>query len=98
MQDTHWAGGSFGYFPSYALENIYGGIILEVLQREIPYWSDRIAQGSFTEVKSWLREHIYKYGNLYDPEDLLRVATNCELSVEPFLKYLSEKYSKLYSF
>ncbi|MBS7620425.1 carboxypeptidase [Candidatus Bathyarchaeota archaeon] len=98
MQDTHWARGSFGYFPSYALGNIYGGMILEALQRDITDWRGRIAQGSFTEVKSWLREHIYKYGNLYDPKDLLRVATGCELDVKSFIKYLYEKYSKLYGF
>jgi len=98
MQDTHWAGGSFGYFPSYALGNIYGGMILEALQRDVTDWRDRIAQGSFAEVKSWLREHVYRYGSLYDPRDLLRVATGCELSVDPFIKYLYEKYSKLYGF
>lgn len=98
LQDTHWAGGSFGYFPSYALGNIYGGMLLEALQKDVPDWSNRIAEGSFMEVKSWLRDHVYKYGNLYDPGNLIQIVTGRKLSIEPFLKYLREKYSKLYNY
>ena len=31
LQDTHWYSGLFGYFPSYALGNLYGAQILHYM-------------------------------------------------------------------
>jgi carboxypeptidase Taq len=45
-----------------------------------------------------LRTHIHRYGNLYDPQDLIKMVTGSPLKVKPFLRYLEEKYSKLYGF
>ena len=98
MQDTHWAGGLYGYFPSYALGNIYGGQMLEKIAAEIPGYKDYIAKGSFKEIKGWMVENVHKYGNLYDPADLIKVITGYDLRIEPFIDYLDEKYSKLYGY
>ena len=98
MQDTHWASGLYGYFPSYALGNLYGGMMLEKMNRAIPDWRDKISAGSFAEVKGWLVENVHGRGNLYDPADLIKVITGGELTIGPFLNYLEEKYSKLYSY
>ncbi len=98
MQDTHWAGGAFGYFPSYALGNIYGGQMLEKMAVEIPDYKDCISKGSFKEINSWLVDNVHKYGNLYDPADFIKVITGDELRIEPFLNYLDDKYSKLYGY
>jgi carboxypeptidase Taq len=98
MQDTHWAGGAFGYFPSYALGNIYGGQMLEKMAAEIPDYKGHIARGSFKEIKAWMVENVHKYGNLYDPADLIKMITGDELRIDPFLDYLDEKYSKLYGY
>jgi len=96
MQDTHWASGLFGYFPGYALGNIYDGQILAAMERDLPEWRGRVAAGSFGEVKRWLTDHVHRYGALYDPADLIRVATGEGLNVRPFLSYLDGKYSELY--
>ncbi len=98
MQDTHWAGGLYGYFPSYALGNIYGGQMLEKMAAEIPGYKDYIAKGSFKEIKGWMVDNVHKYGNLYDPADLIKVITGDDLRIEPFIDYLDEKYSKLYGY
>jgi carboxypeptidase Taq len=96
MQDTHWAGGSFGYFPSYALGNIYDGVWLTKLNRDIPEWKHQIANGSFKNIKNWLTENVYRYGNLYDPQDLVKHVTGKGLIVKPFIDYLDEKFSQIY--
>jgi carboxypeptidase Taq len=98
MQDIHWAGGAYGYFPSYALGNLYGGQLLEAMEKDLPDWRSRLAEGSFREIGEWLRMHIHRYGNLYDPQDLIKMVTGSPLKVKPFLRYLEEKYSKLYGF
>jgi len=91
LQDSHWASGLFGYFPSYALGNIYDGQLRKLLDRDVPNWRDEVSEGSFLPVKEWLTEHVYKHGNLYDPEDLMRLETGEALKVRPFLDYLNEK-------
>ena len=96
MQDTHWASGLFGYFPSYALGNIYDGVWLTKLNKDLPYWREKIAIGEFREIKDWLSENVYRYGNLYDPENLVKHVTGKGLVVDPFLEYLNEKFSSIY--
>jgi carboxypeptidase Taq len=98
MQDTHWASGYFGYFPSYALGNIYSGQLLAAMQKELPNWRSQISKGNFAEVKSWLVRNVHSQGNLYDPPELIRKIAGQELTVKPYLNYLKEKYARLYGF
>ena len=98
MQDTHWASGLFGYFPSYALGNIYSGQLLAKMQKDIPEWKAQLAEGNFKQIKQWLIKNVHSYGNLYDPADLIRIITGEEINVEHYLRYLNEKYARLYGF
>ena len=98
MQDTHWAGGSFGYFPCYALGNIYSGQILAAMEKTLPNWKKQLTKGNFTDTKQWLIKNVHNYGNLCDPADLIKKITGTELKVKPYFDYLNEKYSKLYGF
>ncbi len=98
MQDTHWASGLYGYFPSYALGNIYSGQILSAMERDIPNWRKQLTKGNFKDIKQWLVKNIHVHGNLYDPADLVRKIVGKELNVKPYLNYLNDKYSNLYSF
>ncbi|MEM4703607.1 MAG: carboxypeptidase M32 [Candidatus Bathyarchaeia archaeon] len=98
MQDTHWASGLFGYFPSYALGNIYSGMLLEVMERSLPNWQLAIEKGNLKEIINWLAKNVHVKGNLQDPNDLLMDVTGKELTDKPFLQYLHDKYSALYGF
>jgi len=98
MQDIHWANGYFGYFPSYALGNIYSGQILGQIQKTIPEWRGQVSKGNFEEVKKWLIENVQNHGKLYDPPTLIKKITGQQLDVKPFLNYLNHKYSSLYDF
>jgi len=98
MQDTHWASGLYGYFPSYALGNVYSGQILEAMEKKLPNWKKLLENGNFKQIKDWLVKNVHSYGNLYDPAELLVKITGKELHVDPYLNYLTEKYSKLYQF
>jgi len=98
MQDTHWASGLFGYFPTYALGNIYSGEILTAMEKDIPSWRDQISKGVFQEVKSWLIKNVYHYGNLYDPQDLMKKITGEGINIQHYLNYLDGKYSNLYEY
>jgi carboxypeptidase Taq len=98
MQDTHWASGLFGYFPSYALGNIYSGQLLACMEKELQDWRTQISEGNFKNIKQWLNKNIHNHGNLYNPPDLIKMISGKPLTVNPFLNYLKEKYSMLYQF
>jgi carboxypeptidase Taq len=96
LQDVHWSMGSFGYFPSYALGNLYGLQILRNIKSDIPDFEKKIAQGEFDTLRGWLNDHIYRWGCRLEPVELLRKITGEKLSALPFLDYIEEKYTKLY--
>ena len=96
LQDVHWSMGSFGYFPSYALGNLYGLQFLKKLCQDLPDYEGDIARGSFAAIRHWLRENIYVWGRRLDPADLLFKVTGEKLSVAPFLEYIEAKYTELY--
>ena len=98
LQDTHWASGYYGYFPSYTLGNIYSGQIAAAITEDHPNWRSQLSQGKFKSVKDWLAKNIHSQGNLYDPEELVKKATQRSIDSKPYLQYLNEKYSSLYGF
>jgi carboxypeptidase Taq len=98
MQDTHWASGLYGYFPSYALGNIYSGQITAAITKDLPDWRIQLSEGKLVEVNTWLNKNIHKQGDLYDPEKLIKRATGTNLDAQPYIEYLTKKYSNLYGF
>jgi carboxypeptidase Taq len=98
MQDTHWASGLYGYFPTYALGNIYSGQIIAALAKDLPNWRNQLAQGKLQNIKAWLNKNVHSLGDLYDPADLIKKITGKNLDAEPYMQYLQEKYSSLYGF
>jgi carboxypeptidase Taq len=98
MQDTHWASGLYGYFPSYALGNICSGQITATINKDLPEWRKELAEGKLLHVNDWLKINIHSQGNLFDPEELMKKVTGRTLDSQPYLKYLNEKYGKLYGF
>ncbi len=97
MQDTHWASGLFGYFPSYALGNIYGGQMLAKMGHDIPDWREAVKEGNTRPVVDWLIENVHRKSNLYEPAELVRRITGSDLTAKPFLDYLEHKYSTLFA-
>ncbi len=98
MQDTHWPSGMFGYFPSYALGNIYSGHLLQQLSSDISDWRKDLKKGNLSNALNWLKQNVHSYGKLYDTTDLLKKITGQDLSATPFLNYLQEKFGEIYNF
>ncbi|MGQ4912631.1 MAG: carboxypeptidase M32 [Candidatus Thorarchaeota archaeon] len=98
LQDTHWASGLMGYFPSYALGNVYDGLFLERLDKDLPDWRDRAAEGDVSAPINWMKTHVHNKSALYDPADLIEKVTGKKTTARPYLKYLEQKYSEIYGF
>jgi carboxypeptidase Taq len=98
LQDVHWSMGAFGYFPSYALGNLYGAQFWAALKKEIPDVEARISGGDTSAVLAWLRKNVHVQGSRYTPGELVKKVTGQALDPVWFEKYLREKYSKIYGF
>ena len=95
LQDMHWSGGLFGYFPSYALGSAYGAQMLHVMKQTVDV-DGALAAGDLSPINGWLEEHIWKYGGLYDPGVLLEKALGAPFDPQYYVRYLRDKYTELY--
>ena len=95
LQDVHWSGGSFGYFPTYALGSGYAAQFIKAMSRDLEI-DECLSNDEFIKIKEWLREHIHKYGGLYSPSEQIRIATGEDFNPRYYIDYLKDKYTKLY--
>ncbi|MGP0629626.1 carboxypeptidase M32 [Nitrospina sp. 32_T5] len=96
LQDVHWSGGAFGYFPSYTLGAMMACQFYRALEREVPDIRDHVRNGNFRVIKDWLNRNIHSKGKLYDTDTLLKQVTGESFNPEPFITYLQEKYTAIY--
>jgi carboxypeptidase Taq len=92
LQDIHWAVGSFGYFPSYALGAVIAAQLYEGVRRDLPDLQQQIASGDFSGLFSWLRTHVHAIGAKDTVNELMKTATGKPLSAVAFLRYVEGKY------
>ena len=95
LQDSHWSGGNVGYFPSYALGSAYGAQMLAKMKQTVDV-DAAVRSGDLHPVTDWLEAHIWKFGGLYDPMDLLERALGEPFDPKYFTDYLEEKFSAIY--
>jgi len=98
LQDTHWASGYYGYFPSYAMGNVYDGMWIEKLEKDEPNWLAEVEKGNTKPAIDWMKQNVHHYSSLYDPADLVKKISGKETTAEPYLDYLKNKYSNLFGF
>ncbi|MDN7244015.1 carboxypeptidase M32 [Planococcus shenhongbingii] len=96
LQDVHWAGASFGYFPSYALGYIYAAQFKNAMLKDLPDYDELLEQGDVTPIREWLTENIHKHGAVKKPLEILQDATGEGLNAEHLASYLEQKYTKIY--
>ncbi len=92
LQDIHWAVGSFGYFPSYALGAVIAAQLYESLRADLPALDEQLALGEFGGLLGWLRTHVHGLGAKVPIQDLLRAATGKPVSATSFIRYVEAKY------
>jgi carboxypeptidase Taq len=96
LQDMHWSGGEFGYFPTYAIGTIYASQLFRQFSKENMTFKDEITQGSFTSIANWLSNHVYHYGSLMTADEIIKKTCGEGLNPKVFIAYLKEKYYPLY--
>ncbi len=96
MQDVHWSFGGFGYFPTYALGNLYNVPMMNQAREELKGLDDQIARGKFADLREWLRTKVHLVGRRRTAAELIEDITGEKLTAEPFMDYLENKYQAIY--
>ncbi|XXF76821.1 carboxypeptidase M32 [Myxococcaceae bacterium GXIMD 01537] len=96
LQDIHWAWGEFGYFPTYALGNLYSASLFQAAGRAVPGLAGHLRRGELLPLRDWLREAVHREGYRQPAEALVRKVTGAGLTDADFLAYLKDKYGALY--
>jgi carboxypeptidase Taq len=87
LQDSHWAGGAFGYFPTYTLGNLISGSLYKKMKKENAHFEKQITQGDFSVILKSLVKNIHGQGRSITSQDVVG-----ELGVKDYLSYLKEKF------
>ena len=96
LQDVHWAGGAFGYFPTYSLGNVIAAQIWDAAREELPDLEAQIAAGELVPLRDWLRERLYRHGGKFMPKELIKRVVGGPIAVGPYLRQLEERVAELY--
>ena len=96
LQDIHWAAGLIGYFPTYALGNVYAAMLWDAAKRDLGDLDGQLAAGAFRPLRGWLTEHVHRHGRRYSPSGLIERATGAAPDPAPLLDHLRAKYGALY--
>lgn len=95
MQDIHWTGGAFGYFPSYTLGAMYAAQLFAAAERSIPQLREKIRRGELGELFTWLRNEIWQKASTLSTGDLIRSATGEALNPTYFQAHLRRRYLEI---
>ena len=96
LQDVHWSGGAFGYFPSYCIGNMIAAQLWYKVRADLPDLESDFARGEFGRLLTWLRTQIHHQGRRFDTMGIVKQVTGEELSPRYLLRYLRERYAPLY--
>ncbi len=96
MQDVHWSAGLVGYFPTYALGNLYAAQFYEQAVADLGDPAELFRRGEFEPLLDWLRTNIHRHGQTYSASQLVERVTGRPLSSEALMRHLRGKFGELY--
>jgi carboxypeptidase Taq len=95
LQDSHWSGGAFGYFPTYLLGSVLSVQIGDKAREAIPGLHEQFERGEFSELHAWLRENLYALGSKFTPTETIERVAGGPIDPGPYLRYLRDKLGTL---
>jgi carboxypeptidase Taq len=96
LQDVHWSGGSFGYFPSYSLGNLYAASLGVKIQEDLPEMWDQVRAGNFSDILGWLRQKVHLRGHMIEAPEIVREAVGERDMVSDLLDHMWDRFGGLY--
>ena len=96
LQDVHWSAGLVGYFPTYALGNLYAAQFFAQAKADLGDLESMLSRGDFRPLLDWLREKIHRHGQRWSAAELVQRVTGRPLTAKPLVEHLRAKMAPLY--
>lgn len=96
LQDIHWSGAAFGYFPTYALGSAYSAQWMHAMEKELDV-EKALTSGDIKAIKAWLKENIHQWGGLYRAHELFDRVCLEPFNPDYYVDYLKSKFETLYT-
>lgn len=96
LQDVHWSSGSFGYFPTYSVGNIFAAQLFDQVKKDLPDIETSLEKGAFQKLLDWLRPNLHAHGRKFTLDELARRITGEPLQTRSFITYLKNKFGEIY--
>jgi len=96
LQDIHWSEGIIGYFPTYAIGNVFSAQLWRAVRADLPDLDADLENGVYGNLRGWLVDKVHRHGRLLTPAELIEQAVGGPLDPAPLLEHLSAKYRALY--
>jgi carboxypeptidase Taq len=96
LQDIHWSAGHVGTFCNYTIGNVMAAQLYAKAAEEDSSMEPSLAAGGYQPLLHWMTSRIYQHGRRFSRDELLVKATGRKLDPEPYIAYLTGKYSALY--
>lgn len=97
LQDVHWSSGQIGTFCNYTIGNIMAAQLFDTATGGNPAIQTALDGGDYTPLRDWLTENVAQHGRRFTRDELLEKATGRTLDPEPYIAYLTEKYTSVYA-
>ncbi|MEQ8366199.1 MAG: carboxypeptidase M32 [Roseicyclus sp.] len=97
LQDVHWSSGQIGTFCNYTIGNIMAAQLFDTALGQNAGIQTALDGGDYTPLRNWLTENVAQHGRRYSRDELLVNATGRALDPEPYLAYLTTKYTDIYA-
>jgi carboxypeptidase Taq len=88
MQDSHWAGGSFGYFPTYTIGNIYSAHFYQMIKKDLANFHTLVRKAELQPIHNWFKQHVHQHGKMKTGGQLI----GGDLNAAVYLNYLKDKF------
>lgn len=95
LQDVHWFAGAIGYFPTYALGNIYAAELAAAAEKDLGSLGNLMAEGEFRALLEWLRMKIHRRGQVHRGRRLVAEAIGHEPQARALVDHLGRKVQLL---
>ncbi|MCW2949170.1 MAG: Zn-dependent carboxypeptidase [Thermoleophilia bacterium] len=97
LQDVHWSGGSFGYFPTYTLGNVYAAQFIHQAKSDLggdDAWDELLRSGTYLPIRDWLDTNIYRHGAAFTGREFVQRVTGGPVDTAPLIAYLEARFGR----
>jgi carboxypeptidase Taq len=92
LQDIHWSGGLWGYFPTYTLGALTAAQLYATALAADPSIPSSLANGDGRPLLAWLRTNVHERGSVESASEIVERATGKKLDARVFRAHLERRY------